>query len=147
MNFLSFYVTGFWSIGLALSLLSSNNSPGFTPKYLHIAGLFPMSPRDSPEGKLGLGVIPAVELALEHVNSHSGILPGIKLNLTWSDTKVSPASCNSASNSMYSIHEVYSGAACTQLGYIMSWLMLEVNEVLTCSQKIFYIGRRSNRMD
>ena len=64
-------------------------SPKYNPKYLHIAGLFPVTPRDSPEGQMGLGVIPAVELALEHVNSHSRILPGIKLKLTWSDTKVS----------------------------------------------------------
>ena len=64
-------------------------SPKSNPKYLHIAGLFPVTPRDSREGQMGLGVIPAVELALEHVNSHSTILPGNKLKLTWSDTKVS----------------------------------------------------------
>ena len=72
-----------------VSPLKSSRYPGISPKYLHIAGLFPVTPRDSPEAQLGLGVIPAVELALQHVNSHSRILPGIILNLTWSDTKVS----------------------------------------------------------
>ena len=66
-----------------------NVSIKYTSKYLHIAGLFPVTPRDSPEGQMGLGVIPAVELALEHVNSHPRILPGIRLNLEWNDTKVS----------------------------------------------------------
>ena len=87
MHLILLYITGYCSIGLVFSILS-NTSPGFSPKYLHIAGLFPVTPRDSPEAQLGLGVIPAVELALQHVNSHSRILPGIKLNLTWSDTKV-----------------------------------------------------------
>ena len=85
MHLLSLYITLHCSIGLALSLLSNK----YTPKYLHIAGLFPVTPRDSPEGQMGLGVIPAVELALEHVNSHPRILPGIRLNLEWNDTKVS----------------------------------------------------------
>ena len=85
MHLLSLYITLHCSIGLAFSLLSNK----YTPKYLHIAGLFPVTPRDSPEGQMGLGVIPAVELALEHVNSHPRILPGIRLNLEWNDTKVS----------------------------------------------------------
>ena len=76
-----------------------NVSTKYTSKYLHIAGLFPVTPRDSPEGQMGLGVIPAVELALEHVNSHSRILPGIKLNITWSDTKVSRSNKEKACNS------------------------------------------------
>ena len=83
MHLLSLYITGCCTLGLAFSLSNKYN-----PKYLHIAGLFPVTPRDSPEGQMELGVIPAVELALEHVNSHSTILPGIRLNLEWNDTKV-----------------------------------------------------------
>ena len=84
MHLLSLYITGYCTLGLAFSSLYNK----YNPKYLHIAGLFPVTPRDSPEGQMGLGVIPAVELALEHVNSHSRILPGIRLNLEWNDTKV-----------------------------------------------------------
>lgn len=73
--------------GLAWSSESSSSSP----RFLHIAGLFPVTPRDSEEGRVGRGVIPAVELALQHVNLHPRILPGITLNLTWSDTQVTNA--------------------------------------------------------
>ena len=87
VHYLIVYFTCHCTITL-ISTLRSNRSSGYSPKYLQIAGLFPVTPRDSPEGQLGLGVIPAVELALNHVNSHPRILPGIKLNLTWSDTRV-----------------------------------------------------------
>ena len=57
------------------------------PHYLHIAGLFPVT-ADSKEGQIGLGVLPAVELALQHVNAHPHILPGYDLNIIWNDTQV-----------------------------------------------------------
>ncbi len=56
-------------------------------KYLHIAGLFPVT-ADSVEGEIGQGVMPAVELALQHVNAHPDILPGYDLNIIWDDTQV-----------------------------------------------------------
>ena len=56
-------------------------------RYLHIAGLFPVT-ADSVEGEIGQGVMPAVELALQHVNAHPDILPGYNLNIIWNDTQV-----------------------------------------------------------
>ena len=52
-------------------------------KVLHLAGLFPLS-----VGNVGRGVLPAVELAMRHVNNHSSILPGYKLEMAWNDTQV-----------------------------------------------------------
>ena len=84
-----------------------NVSTKYTSKYLHIAGLFPVTPRDSPKGQMGLGVIPVVELALERVNSHPRILPGIKLHITWSDTKVSLSNKGKACNSYKRIFDTF----------------------------------------
>ncbi len=51
---------------------------------LYIMGLFPM------EGSWagGLGIMPAVQIALEHINDRLDILPGYRLNLIWDNTKV-----------------------------------------------------------
>ena len=59
---------------------------------LHAAGFFPVSTR-IPEGAIGRGVIPAVELALQHINDSPMILRGIHLDLVWNDTEVRGA-CN-----------------------------------------------------
>ena len=53
---------------------------------LYIAGFFPFS---GPLGSVGRGVHPAVELAIEHVNNDTSVLPGLRLNVTYMDTKVS----------------------------------------------------------
>jgi len=55
---------------------------------LHAAGFFPTSTK-IPEGAIGRGVIPAVELALQHINDSPKILRGIHLDLVWNDTEVS----------------------------------------------------------
>lgn len=55
---------------------------------LHAAGFFPVSTK-IPEGAVGRGVIPAVELALQHINDSPKILHGIHLDLVWNDTEVS----------------------------------------------------------
>lgn len=55
---------------------------------LHAAGFFPVSSK-IPEGAIGRGVIPAVELALQHINDSPKILRGIHLDLVWNDTEVS----------------------------------------------------------
>ena len=54
-------------------------------KDLYIMGLYPM------EGSWagGHALLPATQLGLQHVNDRSDILPGYRLNLIWSDTKVS----------------------------------------------------------
>lgn len=54
---------------------------------IHIAGLFPLS-HDQPEGAIGRGVLPAVQLALDHVNNNTDILKGYQLEMEWNDTKV-----------------------------------------------------------
>ena len=54
---------------------------------IHIAGLFPMSGSDKG-GSIGRGVLPAVRLALNHVNKHPYILPNHQLELIHNDTKV-----------------------------------------------------------
>lgn len=58
-----------------------------TKQDVYIAGLFPTD-ENIPEGAIGRGVRPAVELALQHINNHSGILDRYNLKMTWNDTKV-----------------------------------------------------------
>jgi hypothetical protein len=59
---------------------------------LHAAGFFPVSTK-IPEGSIGRGVIPAVELALQHINDSPKILRGIHLDLVWNDTQVRAIPC------------------------------------------------------
>ena len=75
--------------GIPFSALSKGDTykRSMKPQYLHIAGLFPVT-ADSKEGQIGQGVLPAVELALQHVNAHPYILPGYDLNIIWNDTQV-----------------------------------------------------------
>lgn len=54
---------------------------------LYAAGFFPVS-SSIPEGAIGRGVLPAVELALQHINDSPKILPGIHLDLVYNDTEV-----------------------------------------------------------
>ena len=60
---------------------------------IYIAGLFPIS-GTKDEGDIGRGVLPAVNLALEHVNTHRTILPHHELKLIHNDTKVSGIDIN-----------------------------------------------------
>lgn len=57
---------------------------------LYIAGFFPTS-RDIPQGAIGRGVLPAVRLALQHVNESPKFFTKYKLDLVWNNTKVSAA--------------------------------------------------------
>lgn len=67
---------------------SSSPSPEDEPEELLIAGFFPTTLNLS-EGAIGRGVVPAVNLALRHINSSPHFLPGYKLDIIWNDTKVS----------------------------------------------------------
>ena len=58
---------------------------------LHIAGFFPTTYNLS-EGAIGRGVVPAVNLALEHINNATQFLPGYTLAIQWNDTQVGGAS-------------------------------------------------------
>ncbi|KAK8775397.1 hypothetical protein V5799_031258 [Amblyomma americanum] len=57
------------------------------PEELLIAGFFPTTVNLS-EGAIGRGVVPAVNLALRHINSSPHFLPGYKLDIIWNDTQV-----------------------------------------------------------
>ncbi|KAH7970732.1 hypothetical protein HPB49_014865 [Dermacentor silvarum] len=65
---------------------SSSPSPEDEPEELLIAGFFPTTLNLS-EGAIGRGVVPAVNLALRHINSSPHFLPGYKLDIIWNDTK------------------------------------------------------------
>lgn len=65
----------------------SSSSLDRPTKTLYIAGFFPTS-RDIVQGAIGRGVLPAVKLALQHVNE-SPIFTKYKLDLAWNNTKVS----------------------------------------------------------
>lgn len=58
---------------------------------IHIAGFFPTSSlaNISSEGAIGRGVLPAVKLAIYHINNNNDTLPDYKLHISWNDTKVS----------------------------------------------------------
>lgn len=60
---------------------------------IFIGGLFPLSRKsndiDKDNNKIGVGILPAVELALEHVNNHKDILNRQMLRITYNDSMVS----------------------------------------------------------
>ncbi|KAH9494147.1 hypothetical protein DERF_014858 [Dermatophagoides farinae] len=72
----------------SLSLYNSNNNNNnnHRSKTLYIAGFFPTS-RDIPQGAIGRGVLPAVRLALQHVNE-SPLFTKYRLDLVWNNTKL-----------------------------------------------------------
>lgn len=60
---------------------------------VYIAGFFPFGGRNAvtiPEGQLGRGVMPAVKLAVDHINENSLILRNYRLHVWWNDTEVRP---------------------------------------------------------
>ena len=56
---------------------------------IYFAAFFPMTPPHSSEGLIGHGVMPAVRLAIKHINQSPSILKGYKLHMYWNDTQVS----------------------------------------------------------
>ena len=56
---------------------------------IYFAAFFPMKATGAaPEGSIGKGVMPAVNLAIKHINQSPHILPGYKLHMYWNDTEV-----------------------------------------------------------
>lgn len=55
---------------------------------VYIAGFFPFSPEMLPETATGRGVMPAVKLAIEHINENSAVLRNYRLHMWWNDTQV-----------------------------------------------------------
>ncbi|XP_053206531.1 gamma-aminobutyric acid type B receptor subunit 2-like isoform X2 [Panonychus citri] len=60
------------------------------PKTLYTAGFFPLNSK-IPEGSIGRGVMPAVNLALKHINADPTILSGYTLDIVPKDTECDPA--------------------------------------------------------
>ena len=57
---------------------------------IYFAAFFPMGTKTkAPEGSIGHGVMPAVRLAIKHINQSPNILRGYKLHMYWNDTEVS----------------------------------------------------------
>ena len=62
---------------------------------IYFAAFFPMGAKTKdPESSIGHGVMPAVKLAIKHINQSPNILRGYKLHMYWNDTKVSDISCS-----------------------------------------------------
>lgn len=60
---------------------------------VYIAGFFPFGdrvPGSIPEGQVGRGVMPAVKLAVDHINESPNLLRNYRLHVWWNDTEVSP---------------------------------------------------------
>ncbi|KAJ8687221.1 hypothetical protein QAD02_023015 [Eretmocerus hayati] len=53
---------------------------------LYIAGLFPYA-RHVPEGVIGRGVMPSVELAIQHINENPNYLRNFRLHMWANDTQ------------------------------------------------------------
>ncbi|RWS25224.1 hypothetical protein B4U80_07642 [Leptotrombidium deliense] len=69
---------------VSVTLAASNRTT------IYAAGFFPLS-NEIEEGSIGRGVLPAVNLALEHINN-SPVLRGYFLELKYNDTKCSEKS-------------------------------------------------------
>ena len=74
----------FWS-SLCSAKLHYNH---FNRTDIYFAAFFPMTPVHSREGLIGHGVMPAVRLAIKHINQSPNILKGYKLHMYWNDTQV-----------------------------------------------------------
>ena len=83
-NQLSFIICSFCCVLLTSSATKTDNS---TPKIdLYIGGFFGVNIQEG--GWSTAGVIPALEMALDHVNSDPSILVDYQLKYVWDDSKV-----------------------------------------------------------
>ena len=56
---------------------------------IFIAAFFPMVTKTkAPEASIGHGVMPAVRLAIKHINASPLILRGYRMHMYWNDTEV-----------------------------------------------------------
>lgn len=76
---------------LVLTLLSgagSQRPTGLNKRHdVYIAGFFPFG-RHVPESSVGRGVMPAVKLAVDHINESPQVLRNYRLHMWWNDTEV-----------------------------------------------------------
>ncbi|XP_022094222.1 gamma-aminobutyric acid type B receptor subunit 2-like isoform X2 [Acanthaster planci] len=63
---------------------AEDNTSASNVEYIHVTGLFPLSRK---EGEIGRGVLPAVKLALQHVNDSDKVLRGYELKTIDIDTE------------------------------------------------------------
>lgn len=54
---------------------------------VYIAGFFPYD-KSVPESHIGRGVMPAVKLAVDHINENPSVLRNHLLHMWWNDTQV-----------------------------------------------------------
>ena len=64
-----------------------SNIAGGKKHDVYIAGFFPFD-ENVAEGEIGRGVLPAVRLAVDHINDNPTVLRNYILHLWWNDTKV-----------------------------------------------------------
>ncbi|XP_067137060.1 gamma-aminobutyric acid type B receptor subunit 2-like isoform X3 [Centruroides vittatus] len=103
-------LTNVWTI-LWLTTLTHSRT------VLHIGGFFPTT-ENRVEGHIGRGVIPSVNLALQHINNSPRFLRGYKLEIYWNDTECDPAvGMKNLFDMLYSKPSkiVLFGAACTSV--------------------------------
>ncbi|KAL1456579.1 hypothetical protein WDU94_001300 [Cyamophila willieti] len=81
--------------GLALQILLlvavvAQRPSGLNKRHdVYIAGFFPYT-RDIAEGRIGRGVMPAVKLAVDHINESPTVLRNYRLHMWWNDTEAPP---------------------------------------------------------
>lgn len=80
---LSWILTCLWTACIIIIFATICKAKGT----LYIAGFFPTS-KDILQGSIGRGVLPAVYLALQHINNSPAMNRGYQLDLVWNDTKV-----------------------------------------------------------
>jgi Spy/CpxP family protein refolding chaperone len=64
---------------------TTTSGEGIGVKDVYFAGFFPMR---GNEKKIGDGIMPAIDLAIRHINESPDILPDYKLHMIWNDTEV-----------------------------------------------------------
>ncbi|XP_077978603.1 gamma-aminobutyric acid type B receptor subunit 2-like isoform X2 [Glandiceps talaboti] len=73
-----------------MATVGADNGTTDVSRDLYFAALFPFT-SEGPEREIALGVKPAIDLAIQHINNKSHILTGYRLNMESYDTK-----CNMA---------------------------------------------------
>lgn len=74
--------------GIAFCFLLVALPFGTSRSPLYIGALFPMTSLHNDGWTGGRGILPAAQIALEHVNSAIGILADFELKMIWNDTRV-----------------------------------------------------------
>lgn len=79
-----------WALVVVLQSPSagSQRPTGLNKRHdVYIAGFFPFG-RHVPESSVGRGVMPAVKLAVDHINESPTVLRNYRLHMWWNDTEV-----------------------------------------------------------